>query len=111
MRKRLIFRATYGLVLLATVLALVLSTHAFGDSYIKGAVTRAGQPVRAAWVTVRQNGYEKGSSPTGDDGRYYVGGLDNGVYEIVVAQGNRQVCRRQVRIPEESRYDIALPCP
>ena len=109
MRNRLIFRAACGLVLTAAVFALVINTHASGDAYIKGAVTRAGQPVRAAWVSVRQNGVERGSSPTGDDGRYYVGGLDNGNYEIVVSQGNRPVCQRQVRLPEESRYDIALP--
>jgi hypothetical protein len=110
MRKRMICRAALALGLLTTVLALALSTHAFGAGYIKGAITQGGQPVGSVWVTVVQNGTEKGSCPTGDDGRYYVGGLDNGVYEIVATHRGQQLCRRQVSIPNNSTYDIALPC-
>ena len=111
MNKRLIYRATLALGLPATVLTLVLSTQAVGDGYIKGTVTRAGQPVRSVWVTVLQNGGERGSSPTGDDGRFYIGGLDNGVYEVVVTQGDQRLCRRQFRLPENNGvYNIDLPC-
>ncbi len=110
MRKRSIFRATFGLGLMALMLALVFSAHAFTDGYIKGAVTRGGQPVRGAWVSITQNGAERGSSPTGDDGRYYIGGLADGGYEVVVSHGNRPICRRTVNLPANNRYDIALPC-
>jgi hypothetical protein len=111
MNKRLICRATLVLGLLVTVLAMVANTQALGDGFIKGAVTRAGRPVRSVWVSVRQNGGEQGSSPTGDDGRYYVGGLDSGAYEIVVTQGDQRLCVRQVTLPENSAgYNIELPC-
>ena len=111
MNTRLIYRATLGLGLLATLLAMVLSTQAVGNGYIKGAVTRAGRPVRSVWVTVTKNGDEKGSSPTGDDGRYYIGGLEDGVYEIEVKQGDQRLCQRQFRLPENNGiYNIELPC-
>lgn len=112
MNKRLIYRATLGVGLLAAVLAMVVSMQAAGVGFIKGAVTRAGHPVRSVWVTVTQNGNEKGSSPTGDDGRYFVGGLDKGgVYEIVVTQGDQRLCKRQFRLSENNGvYNIELPC-
>jgi outer membrane usher protein FimD/PapC len=112
MKMRLLYRTSLWFCLLATVLTIVLSTQAVGDGYIKGVVTRAGRPVRSVWVTVTQNGGEKGSSPTGDDGKYYIGGLDNGVYEITVTQGDQRLCQRRFRLPENNGiYNISLPCP
>lgn len=111
MNTRLIYRAALGLGLPAAVLVMVLSTQAVGNGYIKGTVTRAGQPVRSVWVAVTQNGHERGSSPTGDDGRYYIGGLENGIYEVEVRQGDQRLCRRQFRLPENNGiYNIDLPC-
>lgn len=111
MNKNLLYRTTLWLGLLATVLVIVVSTKAFGDGYIKGIVTRSGKPARSVWVTVIQNGTEKGSSPTGDDGRYYIGALDYGVYDIVVTQGDQRICQRQLRLPDSNGInDIELPC-
>ena len=111
MNKRLIYRATFGLCILTAVLAVTLSTQAVGDGYIKGVVTDRGRPARAIWITVVQNGGEKGSSPAGDDGRYYVGGLDNGDYQIIVTRGDQRLCQKQIRLPDNNgTYNIDLPC-
>lgn len=108
MKGRLILRAALGAGLLAALVSISLAAGAADDIHMKGAVTRSGRPVRSAWVILTRNGDEKGKSLTGDDGRYYIGGLDAGEYEIEVKQGPYNLFAGRVRLPEESLYDVEV---
>lgn len=107
MKGRLILRTALGAVLLAALVSVSLSALAAGG-YVKGEVTRSKRPVRSAWVILTQNGQERGRSLTGDDGRYYIGELAAGEYDIVVKQGARSVFEGRVRLPEESLKNIEV---
>ena len=106
MKGRLILRTALGGGLLVALLSIPLAARAADGVYVKGAVMRSGRPVPSAWVVLRQNGDEKGRSLTGDDGKYYVGGLNAGEYEIVVMQGTHNVFTGRVRLPQESVYNV-----
>jgi hypothetical protein len=81
-----------------------------GDAYITGRVlTRSSKPLAAVWVVVSEGTTVRGRSLTGDDGRYYVGGLERKGYELAVTRGRQTLARRQVRLPENKAYDIVLP--
>jgi len=106
MKGRLILKAALGGCLLVALLSTSLAARVADGVYVKGAVTRSGRPVPSAWVILTQNGSEKGRSLTGDDGKYYVGGLDAGDYEIAVRQGAHNVFAGRVRLPQESVYNV-----
>ena len=108
MKGRLIRSAAVGAVLLAALLPISLAAAHGGDDevYVKGEVRRLGRPVRSAWVILAQNGEEKGRSLTGDDGRYYIGDLYAGEYDVVVKQGPRSVFEARIRLPEERVYNV-----
>ena len=109
MKGRLILGAAVGAVLLATLVPISLAAAPPADDlYVKGAVTRWDRPIRAAWVIVERDGQEQGRSLTGDDGRYYIGDLRPGEYEVVVKQGARNVFSGHVRLPEGKVYNIQL---
>jgi len=102
------FRSVSGIVILAMVFAIASSAQS-GGVYIKGTVrSSSGRLFTSVWVSVRQNGVEKGRSLTGDDGKYYIDNLSGGVYEIVVMQGRGQIYSGQVNLPGDSRYDISI---
>jgi hypothetical protein len=87
------------------------SPAASGD-YITGRVT-LGQstPARSIWVMVYDGTTLKGQSLTGDDGRYYVGGLEEKTYTIVVRRqtsGNNLVSQ-SVSLPQDRVHNIGLP--
>ena len=109
MKGRLILRTALGAVLLTALVSASLPALAADEGYMKGAVTRSKQPVRSAWVILMQNGAEKGRSLTGDDGRYYIGELAAGEYDIVVKQGARSVFTGRVRLPEDRVNNIQVP--
>ena len=50
-------------------------------------LTAAGAPVRGKLVSVQQNGQEVARATTDELGRYEVRGLNNGVYQMVTAEG------------------------
>jgi hypothetical protein len=102
-----ILQPLLGIIILAALFSLAFSAEP-GGRYIKGAVTSSGRPLASVWVTVSQNGTEKGRSLTGDDGKYYISNLDDGRYDIAVLQGSRQVYTGQVELPANSVHDILI---
>lgn len=103
-----ILHPVFGIILLAALFSFAFSAEP-GGRYIKGLVTApTGRPLASVWVTVSQNGAEKGRSLTGDDGKYYISNLNDGAYDIVVLQGNRQLYRGQVSLPGNSSHNILI---
>lgn len=109
MKGRLILRAALGAAVLAALVSVSLAAAPPPDEvYVKGEVKSPRGPVRSAWVILTQNGAEKGRSLTGDDGRYYIGDLQAGEYQVVVKQGPRTVFEGRVRLPENQVYNIPV---
>jgi hypothetical protein len=110
MNKRHFLRIIIGSIVLALSLSISSSARYAGGTFVKGAVSNANRtPLSSAWVIVSQD-VEKGRYFTGDDGKFYIGDLDDGVYELVVEKKGSRLCKRQIALPENNRYDIALPC-
>jgi hypothetical protein len=108
MKTTRILQTVFGIILLAALFSFVVSAEPGGHS-IKGLVTgQSGRPLASVWVTVSQNGTEKGRSLTGDDGKYYISSLYDGTYDIAVLQGSRQVYTGQVQLPANSVHDILI---
>jgi hypothetical protein len=106
MKKRFIFRSCLSLIVIAA-----LGFAAFGSKpetrvYVKGVVTQSNRPVRSVWVIVSQSGDEKGRALTGDDGKYYIGNLTEGAYDIAVFQGKQQVYTSQINLPQNILFNI-----
>ncbi|MEP6742495.1 MAG: carboxypeptidase-like regulatory domain-containing protein [bacterium] len=107
MKSTLIFRAIFGIALLTIVLSIALAQS--NGSSIRGVVkSPSGRLYSSVWVIISQDGNEKGRSLTGDDGKYYISNLGDGVYEVRVYEGDRQLYKGQVNLPAESRHDILL---
>lgn len=97
------------------LISVSVITHTFGQvnamvqpvaGYVTGTVTSAGRPVSSVWVIIIiKGGDEKGRSLTGDDGKYYIGNLDDGAYYLIASRGNRQV-RHEVTLPLDRVHDI-----
>ena len=93
----------------------ILNAHrkvAQASTYITGKVVRGGSnPVRSVWVILFDGDRVKGRSLTGDDGRYYIGNLENKTYTIVVRRqatgGN--LASQQVTLPRNRQFDIRVP--
>ena len=82
-------RTTCLIPMLLTILLLAAST-AHSDGYsVTGTVTVGGRPASQATVTVRVGNHVR-TSRTGDDGRYYLGGLREGTYRLRASKDGRQ---------------------
>lgn len=107
MKNRVIFQTVVGVIVLSIVCSMTLSARS-AATYITGTVvSKAGRPLPSVWVVISQDGYEKGRSLTGDDGKYYVSNLSDGVYKIAVYRGKLQLAEEQVSLPKDSRHNIA----
>jgi len=71
------------------------------DAYIVGTITIGPSPARAVWVIAFDGNREVARSLTGGDGRYYLGGLGNRTYIVVV--------RRQLKSPNMFSGSATLP--
>lgn len=104
-----------------TLALLVLRPSAMGApkpspapsrDYITGKVT-SGQsnPARSVWVMVYDGTNLKGRSLTGDDGRYYIGGLDDKTYTVVVRRqtSGSDLVSQSVSLPQNRVHNIKLP--
>ena len=80
------------------------------QEYVTGEVyNSSGGLVASVWVILRQGNNEKGRSLTGDDGRYYIGNLNSGEYEISVeGENKRRLFSRQINLPQNRNYPIRL---
>jgi len=108
MRHGLGLRAILWAVVIATAFSNASDAQAPNRGYLRGVVSSSRGPVRYVWVTVVQNGRERGRSLTGDDGRYYIGNLQPGQYYVTVLKGNNQVHRGQVSLPRDSTYNVRI---
>jgi hypothetical protein len=106
MKNRLIFQTVVGVILLSVVFSVALSARS-AATYITGTVTKSNKPLPSVWVIISQDGYEKGRSLTGDDGKYYLSNLSDGVYKITVYRGKLRLAEEQVSLPRDSRHNIA----
>jgi len=109
MKSRLIFRTPLAATLLAIVFSIAVSAQS-DDRCIKGIIqSPSGRPFSSVWVIVSQNGNEKGRSLTGDDGKYYISNLSDGVYDLAVYKGNGLLHKEQVDLRADSRrHDILI---
>jgi Carboxypeptidase regulatory-like domain len=80
--------------------------------YITGKVTSGhSNPARSLWVMVYDGANLKGQSLTGDDGRYYIGGLDDKTYTVAVRKqtSGSNLVSQSVSLPQNRVHDINLP--
>ncbi len=92
-----------GLALATTPQALA------GGTSIKGTVTEvSGAPVASVWVVFTRGETEAGKSLTGDDGKYYVGGLARGHYTVIVRTGDQVLYRGSVQLPTDGAFDMQI---
>ena len=106
----LVGRVGFGATLILA-LALALAPSALAGGYsITGTVKRvSGQPISSVWVVLRQGEVEKGRSLSGDDGKYYISGLTEGPYDLVVLRGQNSLAVGRVHLPEARVFNIILP--
>jgi hypothetical protein len=80
--------------------------------YVTGKVM-SGQssPVGSVWVMVYSGADLEGESLTGDDGGYYIGGLENKTYTIVVRKqtSGSNLISVSISLPQNRVYNINLP--
>jgi hypothetical protein len=88
-------------------------TSLASSNYVIGRVTTGGgsNPARSVWVILYDGATEKGRSLTGDDGRYYIGNLEQKPYAIVVRRQitGTDLVRNQISLPSNRVYNIRLP--
>ncbi|HEX6896546.1 MAG TPA: hypothetical protein VF146_14805 [Bryobacteraceae bacterium] len=79
--------------------------------YITGKVVQRSNPVRSIWVLLYDGNRLQGRSLTGDDGRYYIGGLENKSYTIIVKRQPTasNLFTQQVTLPKNRQFDITVP--
>lgn len=79
--------------------------------YITGKVVQRSNPVRSVWVLLYDGNRLQGRSLTGDDGRYYIGGLENKKYTIIVKRQPTasNLFSQQVTLPKNRQFDITVP--
>lgn len=110
MKSRFIFRTALMVALLAIIFSIAASAQS--DGYFLKGVVRSSSSARvysSVWVIIRQDGEEKGRSLTGDDGKYYLSKLDDGVYDITVFQGTRELYNERVELRRDNRrHDISI---
>jgi hypothetical protein len=110
MKPLITFLAALGFVLLLIAPGMTLSAKPYSSGNITGGVyDYAGRPVRSVWVVVRQDNQEKGRSLTGDDGKYYIAGLENGAYALTVMRLKTTLVVNQVHLPENRIHNITVP--
>jgi len=111
MKRRFIFRICFLLILFTAPGFAASGSRIDGATYVKGVVTQSNRPARSVWVIASQSGTEKGRALTGDDGKYYIGNLYAGAYDIVVFQGKQQIYSGQITLPENRLFNINITPP
>ena len=111
MKKRVILRSCLLLILCAAFGFPATGFRPDAGNYVKGVVTQSNRPVRSVWVIASQSGTERGRALTGDDGKYYIGNLKAGAYDLVVFQGKQQVYSGQINLPENRLFNITITPP
>jgi hypothetical protein len=94
-----VLRVTVPIALIAAASPGLSDAQPAARTFVKGTVTSAGKPARSVWVIISQNGREKGRSLTGDDGKYYIAGVDPGTYDFVVVERDVQLYKGSATLP------------
>ena len=94
-----LLRLTVPIALIAAVSPGLADAQPVTRTFVKGTVTSAGKPARSVWVIISLNGREKGRSLTGDDGKYYIAGVDPGTYDFVVVERGVQLYKGRATLP------------
>ena len=102
-------------VLLVLLLAGITSYTAISTAQntnsnsISGVVTDSlKHPVASVWVVLSQDNKQVGKSLTGEDGKYYIGSLAQGNYELIVKKGERVYVQKKVLLPKDQSFNIKL---
>jgi hypothetical protein len=97
------------LVLGVALLTVAVPPRALAANAVQGTVSNAsGAPVASVWVVFEQGGEVRGKSLTGDDGKYYVGGLEAGGYQVSVRKGDQVLYRGTAHLSADQTFDIRL---
>ena len=111
MKQRFIFPSCLLLIVVAGFGFAASGFRSDAGTYVKGVVSQSNRPVRSVWVIASQSGTERGRALTGDDGKYYIGNLSAGGYDLVVFQGKQQVYSGQINLPENRIFNISITPP
>ena len=104
-----LFQVTVPIALVAAASSGMSDAQPSSRTFVKGTVTSAGKPARSVWVIVSVNGREKGRSLTGDDGKYYIAGVDPGTYDFVVVEKGVQLYKGRAILPiMNGTFDIGF---
>jgi hypothetical protein len=106
------FRLAFVVSLSLSLGFAVKAGKASSAEYVTGKVT-SGQssPVSSVWVMVYDGPQIAGQTLTGDDGRYYIGGLNSKTYTAVVRrqQSGGNLVSSTITLPQNRVYNIRLP--
>jgi serine/threonine-protein kinase len=92
----------------ATLSSLNFAIAPSGNSDLTGVISNpCGDPFSSVWVIVTEGGQEKARSLTGDDGKYFIGDLENGEYDLVVKVEQCEF-RKRLRFTGSMVYDVSL---
>ena len=97
-------------LLTSTAVQIPRSTPRVTSQYITGTVTLGPtKPAPSLWVIVYEGSSQKGRSLTGD-GKYYLGGLAQKQYRIVVRKqvDGPDLYNEQINLPQNKDYNIHL---
>ncbi len=108
--KKPIFAAMFAIWLIAIVIYVIPISQAQQSLYLTGRVVSGSShnPVPSVWVEVVKSGNRIRRSLTGDDGRYFISGLDRGSYEIIVVKSMQELFRGQLQLTGNQTFDITL---
>jgi hypothetical protein len=93
--------------MLAAAVALAPVAHA--GEFLTGTVLSGSASVPSVWVVLSQGATERGRSLTGADGKYYIGNLNSGDYQVQVKRGDSVLLRSTVHVPVSGSHDLRLP--
>ena len=108
MSNKTIVRACLSLIVTALVTAPAIGFRPQNATYLKGAVTQSNKPLRSVWVIVSQKEEERGHYLTGDDGKFYIGNLSSGDYDIAVWHGKQQIYSGRISLPGDRVFNITI---
>ncbi|MEM7350995.1 MAG: carboxypeptidase-like regulatory domain-containing protein [Acidobacteriota bacterium] len=98
-----------SILALGLMLAIGLPSQADSNLQVAGKVVEAsGSPAASVWVIVSQDDSEKGRALTGDDGKYSIGRLGAGTYQIVVREGKTVVHQASILLPRDKVHNVRL---
>jgi hypothetical protein len=109
MNHKSVLMAALSLAFAAMVLCVPSPAQASDSGYVSGTVSQSNKPVPSLWVVLSQGGQEKHRFLTGDDGKYYIGNVAAGAYEIKILKGRVQLKAETINLPADKNHDIEVP--